>query len=249
MPTPTFVYHYQSPKKRNIEKVKSNLLWLSHPSRFNDPFDCAEAMVHERPADVKSDIFYDAILNLDVTQMMAFAQDLVAEERSAKNPDSLSPSDVYFRRQLAATNGVACFSELPRHLLMWSHYADSHRGFCLEFSTSYPPFDEQLFQVGYEDRMPTVTPSERDLGDLFVLRRFLLIKAREWRYEKEWRVVSKLSNTTMDYPPDALKRILIGAKATTRTLNALRRSVEGRPVGIVRLKLSDNKFRLEESPA
>lgn len=234
---------------RNIENVKNSLLWLSHPSRFNDPFDSAESMVHGRPSDVRSDIFYDAFLNFDDTQMMDFVQHLVAEERSAINPNSVSPRDVYFRKQLASTNGVTCFSEHPRHLLMWSHYADSHRGFCLEYSTDYQPFDEHLFQVCYEARMPTVTPSERDFGDIFELRQFLLTKAREWRYEKEWRVVSNLSNAAIEHPPDALKRILVGAKASNRTLNALRRSIVGRPVGIVKLKLSDNKFQLEESPA
>ncbi|MCA9012022.1 MAG: DUF2971 domain-containing protein, partial [Planctomycetaceae bacterium] len=205
--------------------------------------------VHTRPADIKADIFHDAFLNLDDTQMMEFVQDLVEEERSTKNPKSVSPRDVYFRRQLAASNGVACFSELPKHLLIWSHYADSHRGFCLEFATNYPPFDGHLFRVSYEAKMPTVSPSERDFGDIFELRRFLLTKAREWRYEKEWRIVSELSDTTIDYPPAALKRIFVGAKATTRTMNTLRRSVEGRPVEIVKLKLSDNRFRLEEVPA
>ena len=225
------------------------MLWLSHPSRFNDPFDCAEAMVHDRPSDVKSDMFYDAILNLDEVQMMGFARDLVAAEDSAENRDLVSPSDVYFRKQLDAVNGVACFSELPKQLLMWSHYADSHKGFCLEFSTEYSPFSDQLFQVGYDTRMPKVVPSEREFGDVVEIRKFLLIKAREWRYEKEWRVVSNLSNATLDYPPDALKRIFIGAKAKTRTVNALRRSVAGRSVSIVRLKLSNNKFVLEESPS
>lgn len=248
MSTSARVYRYQAPKKRNIQNVEANLLWLSHPSRFNDPFDCAEAMIYSRPAEVKSDIFYDAFLNFNDVQMMEFAQDLVAAERSAENPDLVLPKNVYFHGQLSAANGVTCFSELSNHLLMWSHYADSHRGFCLEFSTDYPPFREQLFQVSYETRMPTVVPSERDFGKLFDLRGFILIKAREWQYEKEWRIVSSLSNTTIAYPPEALKRILIGAKATTRTVNALRRSVEGRPVIIVRLQLSDNRFRLEEVP-
>ena len=30
---------------------------------------------------------------------------------------------------------MACFSEKPNNLLMWSHYADSHRGFVLEYDT------------------------------------------------------------------------------------------------------------------
>ena len=30
--------------------------------------------------------------------------------------------------------GIACFSETYDSLLMWSHYADYHRGICLEYS-------------------------------------------------------------------------------------------------------------------
>lgn len=30
---------------------------------------------------------------------------------------------------------MACFSEKPNNILMWSHYADSHRGFVLEYDT------------------------------------------------------------------------------------------------------------------
>ncbi|APZ96160.1 DUF2971 domain-containing protein [Fuerstiella marisgermanici] len=248
MSAPAVIYRYQAPKKRNVENVERSLLWLSHPSKFNDPFDCAGAMFHNRPDDVKADCFYDALLNFDFDQTMEFAQDFVEEEGATSNSAALSSSDIYFRRQLSGAEGVTCFSELPKNLLMWSHYADSHKGFCLEYSTEYSPFRQLLCQVSYEIKMPTVAPSVREFGDLFELKKFLLIKAREWRYEKEWRIASSLSNAPLDYPPEALKRILIGAKATTRTVNALRRSVEGRPVSIVRLKLSDNRFRLEESP-
>lgn len=40
--------------------------------------------------------------------------------------------------------GIACFSAKVDDLLMWSHYADGHRGFCLEFEGSYPPLSKAL---------------------------------------------------------------------------------------------------------
>src|SRR3954471_20516661 len=116
MSTPSLIYRYQSPKRRNIENVKNNVLWLSHSARFNDPFDCAEAMVHNRPPEVKSDLFYDSFVNFDDGQMMDFAKSLADRERLAKESESVSSMDVYFRRQLKAASGVTCFSELPKHL-------------------------------------------------------------------------------------------------------------------------------------
>jgi len=96
--------------------------------------------------------------------------------------------------------------------------------------------------------MPAIVPSERESGDVADMQKFLLIKARVWSYEKEWRVVSELSNTTMAYAPDALKRVIVGANATTRTVNALKRAVETERIEIVRLKLANDRFRLEELP-
>lgn len=248
MPLPHRIYRYQQYSGRNIENIRNNVFWSSHPSRFNDPFDCAEAMVHNRPPEVRSDILYDAVLNFDEDQMMSFAQCLVEGQQLAEDPVAISPGDIFFRQQLSSANGVTCFSELPMHLLMWSHYADSHRGFCLEFSTDFPLFHERLHQVSYQGRMPVITPSERELGDLQDLRQFVLTKARKWRYEREWRLLSEQSNTTIAYPPQALTRILVGARATTRTINALSRAVDTNRVDIVRLRLASNNFRLESAP-
>lgn len=247
MSPPSLVYRYQAPSLRNIQNVENGVLWLSHPSAFNDPFDCAEVMVHGRPDEVKADIFFDALLNFDDGQMMEFARSVVDGEKSDQEPDLVSPRDIYLRQQLKTVSGVTCFSELSKHLLMWSHYADSHKGFCLEFSSEFPPFCNQLHRVAYENAMPTISPSEREFGDVADMRRFLLIKARVWSYEREWRIVSDSSRTTIEYPRKSLKRILVGAKATTRTFNALKRAVDTRRIEIVRLKLANDRFRLVES--
>jgi|SRR5580658_5344823 hypothetical protein len=37
-------------------------------------------------------------------------------------------------------HGVLCLSEAPANLLMWAHYADSHRGFVVEFDPASPFF-------------------------------------------------------------------------------------------------------------
>jgi hypothetical protein len=52
---------------------------------------------------------------------------------------------------------VCSFSATGKSIIMWSHYADQHRGFCIEYDTeSLPPenlFIRMLFPVVYSERM------------------------------------------------------------------------------------------------
>jgi hypothetical protein len=65
--------------------------------------------------------------------------------------------------------GVACFSAAADNLLLWAHYADGHRGFCLEFDTSDPVF-EKIQRVGYTQEWPVTgidvlgRPEDAEMG-------------------------------------------------------------------------------------
>src|SRR5262249_53331053 len=51
--------------------------------------------------------------------------------------------------------GVLCLSECPDDILLWSHYADSHRGLCLEFDVAgYSEVFPRLHAVKYQDEYP-----------------------------------------------------------------------------------------------
>ncbi len=78
MEPPRYVYKYQSPDPHNLSNLAKHAFWCSHPSKFNDPFDCAEALLWGRPRDVLSDLYYDVILNSDLEQLMEHAVELVA---------------------------------------------------------------------------------------------------------------------------------------------------------------------------
>lgn len=85
-------------------------------------------------------------------------------------------------------------------LLMWAHYADSHRGCVLEFDGTHEWFRTRqggnphdlmgvLYEVNYSPTRPQV--SLLDLG-----RDHLLTKAECWGYEKECRIMLNLSDCT-----------------------------------------------------
>ncbi|RJT24036.1 DUF2971 domain-containing protein [Buttiauxella izardii] len=109
--------------------------------------------------------------------------------------------------------------------LMWSHYADSHKGFCIEFKGEYIAATE----VTYEKEIPKLNlidlckmylnlESNEHMGVL--IWQALRTKLVEWEYESEYRF--QLSNDmaprlikgalwmNYDYTPDFVESIIFG---------------------------------------
>jgi hypothetical protein len=87
---------------------------------------------------------------------------------------------------------VASVSEVKDSNLMWSHYAENHSGFCIEYSIldydNFQDFIEDIYPVFYEN---TTTDETEDIlkGIKFYKLYSVLRKSSEWQYEKEWRIV------------------------------------------------------------
>lgn len=93
------------------------------------------------------------------------------------------------------TNGVLCFSETWRDHVLWSHYADKHRGLVIVIRR---PDGVDLNTVRYFRRRTSILIS--DLKDDSKKSRLLAafkeshsIKSAVWEYEKEVRLVVDLS--------------------------------------------------------
>ena len=99
---------------------------------------------------------------------------------------------------------IACFSEDVRSILMWSHYADSHKGFALEYDFR-PTLNQPLPRVGL---YPVIYSEERYDASAYLTWALLtvmgikafnpdtsanikaaLYKSKLWEYEKEWRMI------------------------------------------------------------
>lgn len=97
---------------------------------------------------------------------------------------------------------VCSFSAEKDVVLMWSHYADQHKGVVLVFDSSKLPTSQGgvLAPVEYEERLPEVIDSQATSiavvsglpvppPDNARLRRVALVKAAGWKHEVEWRHV------------------------------------------------------------
>jgi hypothetical protein len=88
---------------------------------------------------------------------------------------------------------VLCLSENYNDILMWSHYADRHRGFVLQFNTeafskNFKPY--QLAEVIYPPGRSY--PSIKDYNDNNGTNMFLIAKSCQWTYEHEWRILKHI---------------------------------------------------------
>ena len=96
------------------------------------------------------------------------------------------------RDQLAESRGVICFSKTWSNPVLWSHYADKHRGLALEFEVS----DNFVMPVTYKKTLSNLKISQletADGGDENFGRMLLATKFEDWRYENECRVLVDLT--------------------------------------------------------
>jgi hypothetical protein len=98
------------------------------------------------------------------------------------------------RKQISGIYGLLCFSKTWEEPLLWSHYADKHKGVALGFEIS----NFNIFDVKY-DQNPIRKQIEltNDLGtnkNLFL--ELAQTKYKKWDYEEESRILIKLKNCT-----------------------------------------------------
>jgi hypothetical protein len=155
------------------------------------------------------------------------------------------------------STGVLCLSEIADSLLMWSHYADRHRGIVIEFDADQATFncrrgpkDEfyHLRQVVYSE----ARPSTLDHHDGTTV---LLTKAPDWAYEREWRIFKLLKDAKhvidkqplviclFDVPVECIRRVVFGARIDKAILMEEVRRVR-QATNLAHIKLTQARLKL-----
>jgi len=87
--------------------------------------------------------------------------------------------------------GYLCFSQDLGNPLQWAHYADKHRGVCMEFNVP----DGLLLSVEYLASPRVICADNADWKSAFVS--LTLCKYEHWMYEKECRVSVDLTSPSV----------------------------------------------------
>lgn len=169
---------------------------------------------------------------------------IMADSMAPKNIQTTTDSiQIIHTTYLTQNIGVFCLTTKPDNLLMWAHYADSHKGVCLQFDGYSRPFCNAQKVIYAAERLP-INPYQDTKDDMLV--KGLLTKSDHWRHEEEWRIWSK-SEDLVTFRPSVVTGIIIGSLAPWSTVEwALKMARERKDsLQVYRAKVSGKKFELE----
>jgi hypothetical protein len=208
---PCSFFKYRCLTPQTLDIIQNNELWLAEISKLNDPFECSLQFDHDKCLRhfYGSPRFHQSFNALEEQKLTAeeikrltagiepYAEYLsICKVRgihiAVSKEQFESKIQKRFTEIIEESNNnikITCFSESNSSLLMWSHYADKHKGICIEWDflddDTLRPF---LNPIIYHDQVYKLELLE----DLNMLKKVgsSLIKSKEWEYEAEWRLIS-----------------------------------------------------------
>jgi len=256
------------------------VLFLSPPDSFNDPYDCdfvVDSSFLNEPA--AREICYESLLQMQ-TLSDEEKQEIHKNKQKIINTPSLRDaletalhaeisSDIE-RMLMKIVNDsfqdvkrefrVLCFSKLNDSILMWSHYAHNHAGFCIEYDFNNGHLKNLLKPVQYSKNRHCIAGSFANKDSMTAnteIYNATLHKSDVWEYEKEWRLVAKPMQLSVilgdkgKYAINLAKYITgvyLGAKADKKYIQQICAHFEGTGVKIYQMQMQADCYKLVPIP-
>ena len=245
---PQKFYRYRSLlNEYEIENMMHKQIWLSRPTEFNDP--------------------YDSMINIDTEELLKECLEMDKEiisvyeklDRKSKRKtqrfvekekkELQKKINIEWEKQRKLF-GIACFSEIYDSLLMWSHYADYHKGICLEYDFKELLNKAMFCPVIYTGRFENISKCI-DLKNDMVSNRvieLILSKAKDWSYENEWRMLDTLSESGKENGKllKGLKplKILLGCRIEDNNERKIIKVANKLHIPVKKMRMDTKKFRV-----
>ncbi|WP_065204316.1 DUF2971 domain-containing protein [Shewanella woodyi] len=161
-------------------------------------------------------------------------------------------------KSIASTFKLCSFSERNDSMLMWAHYASYHQGFCIEYDLESIPYADYrrrfLYPAIYSDDMFDATEhlmkgvEDENFNNLH-LSLAGLVKAKDWEYEKEWRLVfaNEIFESERSYNIGKPKKVYLGTKISQDNQDRLIEICSRRDIPVSKMKAHHSMFKLESA--
>ena len=187
----------------------------------------------------------------------------VEEEKLAEFQIALEQASIEANRHINDNFAITCFSKKSDEILMWSHYANKHTGFCVEYdfskctnwaalitlfpviySKNRPHFPMSIFEQSNNFKDITVKEGNDSIISLI---RLLLIKSDIWRYEEEWRIIG-LQNQLIDkhlLELDIVTKIYLGANISEKNEKEIVDIAKSKGIPVYRYIMNQEQYTLD----
>lgn len=238
-------YSFRGITSYSINEITNEQISLAHPRSFNDPLD---TLLNWRISNEiknfsgKSLEEQEFILQLKKATEHIKMRCLIGAKKKAG--DNLT--DVYVE-------------DLP--VLMWSHYANSHKGMCVKYRFKKDFFKEYMVgskellficPVIYEEKIQQAGNQKLLMGNE------LLIKSKDWEYENEKRMIfysmpdasSDIKSNVSEFPmldcKGAIQSIYLGVKCSDADVRLVEKAIGDKDIQLFKMEIdSNNPTRLK----
>ncbi|MDZ4541634.1 MULTISPECIES: DUF2971 domain-containing protein [Bacillus cereus group] len=281
---PVALYKYRAVNLNSIRGLRRNEVWCNSADHFNDPYECAlmigdyaeESLkalmikqVKEKGVGKLSSIVISNLEKMELNEIcMWFAKlveggtSLSLHEHNLIYAITKAEYDIKTKNdlekivtQIKEKTKISCFSEVNDSILMWSHYADNHKGFCIEYN--FNEIDEDLNLINalhpaiYSDEIINVgkhlkkTSKQPDEFNQIIEEYAAIVKSKEWEYEKEWRIVfCKDEGGGFNYRGLKPKAIYLGSRISKDDKSEILEIAKEKDINVFQMKTERNNFKL-----
>jgi|LQYC01.1.fsa_nt_gi hypothetical protein len=209
-------------KFRNINKflidtLVKGTIYCARPILLNDPFDC----------------------QVDIRKAVDHAITSLSGKKKQNLIKLSKPNGLFDAIQKSIKNvGVCSFSLVLEDPLLWSHYANGHKGLCLtyEFPSQFffGPGGVIILRVAYGENLLTEWLMEKAPEKAKInakkfsnelVEKILSIKGKGWEYEQEARIICS-QERAIPIAKDYLKQVCFGMNADESDISLIKQLID-----------------------
>ena len=263
--------YYKYLHNERTDYLKNQNLRFTQPLDLNDPFECLPQKPsykeYELAIDEVSKMLMSKNKDIDTLKFQViidnYKKELKKQAEENMRDKTLSDAQSNVNRDI----GILSLTKNWNNTLMWSHYSNSHKGFCIGFDSNDKYFDDYINEDGTKSKTKrnvvyskerVKLPMKLEKRDELGIEPFIT-KSLDWEYEDEIRVIASLnlhdyiiSKDPIDIylfkvPHSLIKEIIMGISIDKKDEKLIKDFCEKRNIKLFKTKVSDTKFDMERA--
>ncbi|MGR5382361.1 DUF2971 domain-containing protein [Vibrio harveyi] len=271
------IFKFRFGSENDIEALTSDFIWFADIESLNDPYEGYARFNSEGVSDTLREQFLASVYSMEPDQSVAPHEE-VAQKKVALGPKfaehidskAIESAKNYYKNHRYDYKVLSVSLQKDSHdfpaplnnMLMWSHYANGFKGFCIEFDVERlvsTIVDRNAVQIGTskikyatDGKLPTVNLKtfmeaqiSGGLDSSFEILTSFTKKEQSWSYENELRLISEMRGKHY-YGSECVKAVYIAEKMPLEKRQTLLSIIANKPNQIdvfeVRLHPEEYKF-------
>lgn len=161
----TTLFKYQPFNEYSLQNMEKSEVYFAQKSKLNDPHEIGFQL--ESYDDFKSKEIFLAKRREKYFKDSGYLDSIITM-LSSEQEEKKYREDTKYLSELILNAGILSLTTDPKNRLMWSHYANSYQGFCLEFESSFlQKHDIPVYPADYVSEHPILS----------------ICELRDWQYQ------------------------------------------------------------------